>query len=220
MKDLTIIFLTVNLVPKKWANYQKSILMEAADGAPIITMSREPLDWGTNYIQEGETSPSNIYKQVLRAAKLATTPYIGIAEDDVLYSKEHFHSFRPPLDTFAYNLSRWGIFVWGVPTYYWRDKLSNMALIAPRKLTIESLEERFAKSPDYYGELGHPKIDRRLGLESRKWVRFFTIGPIVYLQHDNGLDPLERSHRKRMGNLRAYDIPYWGKAKDVVRKFA
>lgn len=220
LNDITIIMLTVNLVPKKWAAFHKKVLLEAAGGSPIITISREPLNWGQNIIQEGEISESNIYKQMLRGAKMASTPYIGIAEDDTLYPREHFHSFRPPLDTFAYNSTRWGIFTWGLPTYYWRDRLSNMSLIAPKELAIKSLEERFEKNPNYYGELGHPKIDGRLGLPTKKVTIFHTEDPILYFQHDNGLDKLEKTHRKRMSTIKAFDIPYWGKAKNIVKKFA
>lgn len=219
MSDLTIIFLTVNLVPKKWARYHKKKLLEAADGSDIITISKKPLNWGQNYIQDGPISENNIYKQILKGCKIAKTPYIAIAEDDTLYTKEHFHSFRPDYDSFAYNLSCWGLLTWGPPTYYWSNKLRNLSLIAPRKLAIESLEERFAKSSNFYGELGHPKIESRLGLKPRKHVTFFSKQPIVYFQHDHALDRLEREHKKRMGNLRSFEIPFWGKSKQLVKKF-
>ncbi|MFZ3301273.1 MAG: hypothetical protein WA152_00995 [Microgenomates group bacterium] len=219
MSDLTIIFLTVNLVPEKWARYHKKKLLEAADSSNIITISKEPLNWGQNYIQDEPVSENNIYKQILNGCKIANTPFVAIAEDDTLYTKEHFHSFRPTHDSFAYNLSCWGLLTWGPPTYYWSNKLRNLSLIAPRKLAIESLEERFAKSPTFYGELGHPKIESRLGLEPRKHMTFFSKQPIVYFQHDHGLDRLEREHKKQMSNLRSFEIPFWGKSKQLVKKF-
>src|SRR3990167_8395102 len=119
MNDLTVIFLTVNKVPEKWAEYHKKVLNEAIGDTLLITVSKKPMDWGLNLIQDEEPSVSNIYRQILRAAKLAVTPYIAIAEDDTLYHKEHF-IFRPPEDTYAYDGHRWGIFTWGKPVYYYK----------------------------------------------------------------------------------------------------
>ena len=51
MDDITIIMLTPNLVPKQWAEFHKQKLLEAAGGTPIITISKEPLDWGINLLQ-------------------------------------------------------------------------------------------------------------------------------------------------------------------------
>jgi hypothetical protein len=224
MGDLTIIFLTVNKVPKGWAEFQKETLLKAAKGLPIITISREPMDWGQNLIQEDTISSANIYRQVLRGAKTATTPYIAVAEDDVLYNDEHFANIRPPMDTFGYNMYRWGLNTWGHPTYFWKDHISNAMLIAPRELAIEALEERFAKHPGDSsvgrdGELGKNRVESRLGLTLRKFAPYYTTIPLVYLNHKYSIDPLEQAQRKRMGIIRAFDIPLWGRAEDVVKKF-
>lgn len=224
MIDLTILFLTINKVPKKWAAYHRKVLTEAIGDYPLITITKEPTDWGTNIIQTEPEGVSNIYWQILKGAKLAKTPYIAIVEDDTLYPKEHFNEFRPPLDTFGYNMNRSGLFTWGKPTYFWKLRVANSMMIAPRELTIEALEERFKKYPDgmperIVGELGRWQIEKMLGVTVRKLVEFYTTIAIISLNHDFAIDPLERSHRKRMGMIRAYDIPYWGKAKEVVTKF-
>ena len=225
MQDLTIIFLTINKVPEGWAEYQKKVLLGAAGDFPIITISKKPLGWGTfNIIQNEPISSANIYRQVLRGARLATTPYIAIAEDDILYNREHFANIRPPMDTFAYNMSRWGIFTWGEPTYFFNNRIHNAEMIAPRELTIEALEERFAKHPGdssagQDGELGKNRIEKNLGITQRKSMEFYTTVPIVAFNHDYSIDPIERNHKKRMGMIKAYDIPYWGRAEEIVKNF-
>lgn len=221
--DITIILLTANRVPKGWAQFHKEKLLEAAGSYPIITMSMEPMDWGRNILQDQPYGISNIYYQLLRGAKAAETEYIGVAEDDILYPKEHFE-YRPPADTFAYNMNRFGIFTWGRPTYFWKDRVSNSTLIAPRKLTIEALEERFNKYPHgtpygLTGELGRKNVEDSLGLTHRKSAWFSTEISIVRIDHELGIDRLAQTHRKGMGILRAYDIPYWGKAEDIISKF-
>ncbi len=220
MNDITIIFLTLNKVPLKWAKYHKKVLSEAIGDTPIITISKKPLKWGLNLTQKSE-GHANVYRQILRGAKIAKTPYIAIAEDDTLYPKSHFTDFRPPTDTFAYDMNRWGILTWGSPRYFLKQQIANSTLIAPRDLTIEALEERFKKGmPDKLcGELGKAKIERWLRVTPRKFVEFTTPTPVLCFTHTFGLDPLERRRRKRMWNIQAYDIPNWGKSWDIVKKF-
>lgn len=222
--DLSVLFITANKVPEGWANFQKETLIMAAGEYPIITISRKKLDWGVNLLDTEPEGISNIYFQMLRGARMAQTDYIGIAEDDTLYLREHFSLFRPADDTFAYNINRFNVFTWGRPIYFWKDRYSNSTLIAPRRLMIEALEERFAKWPNgtpkgYTGELGRPNIDIKLGLTPHKVVEFETYESVVRVDHDFGVDRLARSHRKGQGPLKALDIPRWGRARDIVKKF-
>jgi hypothetical protein len=230
-KDLTVIFLTNNKVPEKWAEYHKEVLLDAIGDYPLISISRKPMDLGINIIQTEAPSSSNIYWQLLKGVKLATTPYIAVAEDDTLYTKEHFSSFRPD-NAFAYNDHRWSIYTWGEPAYSLKNWIStNAVLIAPTKLLIESLEERFAKyphdmpniPPGMCGELG--SYEKQLAVTPRKKVIFKTLDPVVQFDHDyfTGSDTkpnlIERRHHKIMGTIRAYDIPVWGRSIDLVKKF-
>lgn len=238
MKDLTVLFLTVNKVPEKWAEYHRKILLEAIGDYPLITISRKPMDLGINLIQDEGQTHSNIYWQMLRGAKLATTPYIAVAEDDSLYSKDHFSSFRPPLDTFAYNMNRWSLYTWGAPIYSMKPtRKSNSTFIGPRELIIEALEERFKKFPNgiphqLCGELGFERIERNLGVTERKAVDFFSYTPVIQFNHYCGVwgnapgydpktidDHIKRLHKKTHGRIQAYDIPHWGRAEDLRKHF-
>ena len=221
--DLTIIFLTANRVPKGWADFQKEKLLEAANGLPIITLSQEPLDWGINVLQSEPYGPSNIYFQLLKGAKIAETTFIAVAEDDVLYPREHFE-YRPPLDTFAYNMNRFNVFAWSRhPVYSWKNRMGNFTLVAPRDLVIQALEERFMKYPKgtgkITGELGRKNVDQKFGLTPHKSAWFTTEISVIHVDHEFGIDRLAREHRKGLGTLRAYDIPYWGQAEDIIKKF-
>lgn len=220
MDDITIIMMTPNLVPKKWAEFHKEKLLEAADGAPIITISKEPLDWGTNLIQT-EYGFTNIFRQMLRGAKLATTKYIAIADDDTLYPKEHFQ-FRPPEDGFYYNLNRWHIFTWGSPFYFYKPRPGNGLLICTRELLIKALELRFKNNdgdlPSYLcHELG--SVPAALECDKKEWKSFYTVEPIVSFYHEHGLDKLSKTHKKKAWPVRAFDIPKWGKAEELRKKF-
>ena len=161
MKDLTIIMMTPNLVPKSWAKYHKKKLLEAADGTPIITISAIPLNWGLNLIQK-EYGLTNLYKQLLRGAKTAKTEWIAIADDDTLYPKDHF-AFRSKEPGFYYNLNRWHLSSWGEPFYFHKPKPGGGLMIATRILVIEAMEARLTADP----KLENPYSVKELGSSIR-----------------------------------------------------
>lgn len=222
--DLTIIFLTLNKTPEKFAKFQQEVLIDAAGAYPIVSISRIPMTLGKNLIDTEEPSYINIYRQMLRGAKEATTPYVAVAEDDVLYTSEHFNFYRPPLDTFAYNQNRFALFTWGEPMFSWRNRKSNCSLIAPRELLIEALEERFEKHGDnwpegFVGELGRGRIEKALGVTQRKSVEVFSEISIVQFNHTSGTEKVQRSRKKAHGPIKAYSIPVWGMAHFLKNKY-
>lgn len=229
IQDLTIIYITANLVPERWQKFQIEILLEAIDKTSIISVSRKPLDLGYNIIDFEPKSYWNIYVQLNQAAKLATTDYIAIVEDDTLYTHEHFVGFRPKLDEVSYNRSRWSLFVWD-PLYCLRQRISNCSLIAARKYLIDALDEREKRWPEgcsdhLVGEVGRPVIDRRMKVSARKMVEWYCRNPIVQFNHENGTDNGDYGLKngkhliKKHGQIQAYDIPYWGKAEELVKRF-
>lgn len=225
--DLTIIYYTANRVKPYFADKVREQLLKAADGLPIISVSQKPLDFGTNICVGTDVySSMQVYRQILTGAKTAKTKYIAMAEDDTLYSREHFRTYLPKDDEFAYDFSRWSIYTWVVPpTYSLKYRRVTSMLIAPRLLTIEALEERFKKYPDekslknqeIFSEFG--KYERNLGVSPRKAVDYKSYVPCIVFSHEDALGWNILGLKKRMGELRAYDIPVWGKAEDVLKNF-
>ena len=211
MEDLTIIMLTINNVPAEWAEYHKETLLEAAGNYPIIVISRIPMNWGTtNILQEVPEGlwerTCNVYSQILRGAELAKTPYVAVAEDDCLYPREHFIKFRPDLNTFAYNHTRWCMFSWARfrPFFYLMPTDANCLMIAPREKLIRALKAN--------------KITREVMHRLQEpCVAFNTLEPVLCFYHINGNDSLERSRRKRPWPIQSYHIPKWGKAKQAIQ---
>jgi hypothetical protein len=231
--DLTIIFLTANEHPPGFTEFHKQHLLKAAGDFPIISVCREPVDFGTVQLDTEPKSHLNMYLQMLKAAKSATTPYIASAESDVLYPPGHYNLFRPPLDTFSYNFTRWLLFTWN-PVFNMRFRKSNCTLIAPRELFIEAWEERLAKHgienyPKHYvGEVGRPNLDTWLGVTVRKCTEFYTKIGVVQVNHPNGTEYYNwqdgqgnhgKGTKKAMGPIRANEIPYWGRGEDLAKVY-
>lgn len=220
MTDLTVIMLTPNLVPEKWAQFHKQKLLEALGDTPLITVSKKPLDWGHNIAQDGY-GRVNIWKQMLRAAKIATTPWIAMVDDDTLYPKSHFE-YRPKEKGYFYNLNRWHMFTWGEPIYFLKAWQGNGCMIATRELLIKALEKRFENGDDISQEAQHELGTRRdmLDKDLVKSRGFQTNEPILSFYDDkSSSDEQVRNHTKRMHPIRAYDIPLWGKAEEIRKKF-
>lgn len=210
-------------MPKRWTDYQIDSFKKASIGYDIISVSRKPMDLGRNIIQTEPSSYWNIYYQLMRAAKLAYTDFIAVAEDDTLYTHEHYHEFRPNLDEIAYDRSRWSLFTWDKnPMYCLRNRVCNCSMISPKKLFIDAIEERIEKYPNglpdkEVGEVGRERIELRLKVKRNKLVEFYCTNSIVQLNHTNGLDIRQKEKWKSHGQIKAYDIPTWGKASDIVK---
>lgn len=223
MDDLTILYITASEMPNKWLRFQIKHLLKAIENTSIISVSRKPMNLGINLIDTEKKCYFNIYMQMLRAALLAKTLYVAMAEDDVLYSKEHFIQFRPKLTEVSYNRARWSLFSWD-PIYCLRQRISNCSLIAPTKLLIEALSERKTAWPDgapneISGEVGRSLIDKQLHVIIRDKVEWYSTTPIIHLNHPDGNDAHARRKWKKHGQIKAYDIPYWGRAEEIARVY-
>jgi hypothetical protein len=221
MEDITVVMITANKVPRGWSRFHRKKMQEAIGDTPIITISYKPLDWGINLIQT-EYSHVNIFRQMLRAFKIAKTKWVAMTDDDTLYPKEHFQ-YRGKNDGFYYNLNRWQIATWMPHFYYHKPKPGNGCMIASRELAIEKIEERLKRSPnldqkDECKELG--TWTRWTGFDEPKYYPFYTeSGGIVTFDHDYSHDRASRNHEKVIHPVRAYDIPYWGRSVDIAARF-
>jgi len=227
MKDLSILYYTANKEPESFMTKIQERLQESIGDTRIISVSQKPIEFGDNVcIGEIGMSLYNLYKQVLIAVRLAQTPYVAIAEDDTVYSKEHF-LYRPK--TIAYDLNKWSIFTWR-PTVFSkrRDRRVMSMCAAPRELLLNTLEERYRKYPSiesipesiykyYWGEPG--RFEDHLGIskvQTEKWecpipsLTFFT-------EKSLGFQGLGK--RKALGEMRTDILEPYGSVKEVYEHF-
>lgn len=241
MNNLTVIYYTSNYLDEHnpyFLNNTKEALLKAAGDLPIIIVSQKPTMFGKNSknICLGDIGRShlNIYRQMLIGAKEAETDYIALAEDDIFYSYEHFHNnyIGKWPDVMLYDMNKLSLFTWTKPPVYSfrHDRMVVNQLIAPRLRFIDALEERFERVREmmedgkkeeqiikYWGDLG--RYEDILGVTVQKTKTFMCTCPSIVFSHENAFGYLNHGSRKRLGDLRILEVPYWGRAEDMLKKY-
>lgn len=116
---------------------------------PIVSVTQEPMDLGTN-ICVGKIGRSwlNLYKQLYQAVVATNTKYVATAENDCLYTQEHYDWIPPRDDTFYYNENVWFV-QWGgnhpelngmYSSWWSKERKALSQLICDRELLKKDLE--------------------------------------------------------------------------------
>lgn len=215
MSSLTIVYATAHRIPENFRQKVLNNLYKVAGDYPIVEVHTTPK----------KASICNYYWELLQTTKTLKTDYIAIAEDDTLYSADHF-AHRPDSETFAYNFTRWNIFTWSDPPFFHLGQRRILGtMIAPRKLFIEWLEERFKVDPEgkrleWWGEPGRTDHERKLRVTRQKSEVFNTYNPVVVFFHPGSYGYDFWGTKKKAGKIRALEIPHFGKAEDIIKLYA
>lgn len=252
MSSLSIVYYTSNYLEEKnpfFLKNTKAQLVKAIDDKPLVVVSQKPVERFEGLKGEylnvcvGDIGKShlNIYRQILEGCKAAQTEYVAMAEDDILYSREHFliDTYVKHLtpDRFYYDMNKISIFTWSKsPIFSFRSKRMVVnQLIAPRKLLIEALEERFKRVEELKKEINskHPEVDAEqkiikyfgdpgryediLGVTVRKTSQEYSWVPSIVFSHTYAFGfENNQGKKKKHGDLRIVELADWGKASDVL----
>lgn len=199
MVDLTIVYSTAQKIPERFRIKVFEQLKVSARDYPMKELYATPM----------ESSITNYYRELLEAAKQITTPYIAFAEDDTLYTDEHFRQRPSDMQTFAYNATRWNLYTWSKPPFFsLRQRKILATLIAPREEFIKVMEKR----------LQNPNESRMVEPgrnQGEKFETFETYNPLVVFSHPKSFGYASQGKNKRATKIRALSLPYWGSAKDL-----
>lgn len=233
MNDLTIVYYTANKNKEFFMANTQKYLLKAIGDTSVVAVSFKPTLLGkrcTN-ICIGPQKRSNymIYKQILIGAKEAGTKYVAMAEDDMLYSPQHF-THRPPDDkTFSYDINKWSIFSWlRPPVFSYRVRKLMNSLIVGRDALIKTLEERYAKYPTleeippklfklYWGEPG--RFENHLGITPVKTEEYSSEVPNIMFSTSEALGYLNLGGRKAHNKIQAERVEPWGTAEKVLKLY-
>jgi len=139
-KDKTIIYYTANTEDPLFEGRIREDLVKKAGDIPIISVSRKPIDLGTNIcVGEKPIAYSSEWKQLLIGLKAAKTKFCMTAEADCLYPPEYFEFTPQAIDTVYYYDNIW--MVWKHhPGFYKKTGHCEGAEICGREYWIERLE--------------------------------------------------------------------------------
>ena len=237
----TLIYCTDNQLDKDISNLCIRHLKKA--DYPIVSVSHEPMDLGTNIcIGKHKRSWLMLYKQLKIGLETAKTKDIAITEHDCLYTDEHF-SWEPERDdTFYYNenvcLVQWGTKshpeLNGMYSRFWRQRLALSQLICNRELLLESTSAKLKivdkdsiKSIDHAGEPGITKIkavhkcaESGRPIYLKKYLKD-QLDKERYETFKTRIPNIDIRHDKnftgpRRGRKRTYNIRYWGRFEDLI----
>jgi len=126
---------------------------------------------------------------------------------------------------FVYNINKWSIFTWSDPPMFsYKNRKVINSLIADREAFIEAIEERLEKYPDNervgaisWGEPGRHEKHLRL----KVWPSdiFYSKVPNIVFSHPDAVGYGHLGKKKRMGYPRMEELPYWGKAGDILEVY-
>jgi hypothetical protein len=220
-------------------NTQKQLLKAIGD-LPLLSVSQKPMNFGKN-ICVGDIGRShlNIYRQILIGCKEATTKYVAMAEDDILYSEPHFnfqYFVKPEIlekDVFFYDMNKVSLFTWTKPPIFsFRSaRMVVNQLIAPRQMLIDAMEERFEridylmkngwneeKVCHYWGDPG--RYEDILGVKVRERHEYYSWIPSIVFTHEYAYGYMfNHGTKKKLGDLRIVELADWGRAEDVLKLY-
>jgi hypothetical protein len=231
MNDLTIIYYTANMNKDFFMANTQKYLLKAIGETPIITVSFKPTLIGNNCknicIGEQERCNYTLYLQVLMGAREANTKYVAMAEDDMLYSKEHFMHRPPDDETFSYDVNKWSIFSWQKPPIFsFRVRKLMNSLIVTKEALVKNLEERYRKYPNL--EKIHPRIlkyywaepgrfENHLGITPVKVEEFMSPIPNIMFSTSEAMGYTLLGNKKAHGPTKKDKVEPWGTAEEIQK---
>lgn len=209
--DKTIVYYTSNGDYPALENAVRNTIRENSQGLPIVSVSQQPLDFGTNIcVGDIGRSRHNIYRQLRLGTERARSQFVVVCESDFLYPKQWFEFTPRRDDTYYYPRECW--IVWKKKPVFFRKDMKQLTGVVNRKHLLRLLDILQEYDTE---ETDREPFQKPSYLSTITAMEEFDAGPVVTLKTD--LQMHQKSpHSSRM---RARSLDIWGTAADVWRKF-
>jgi hypothetical protein len=209
-RDKTIIYYTANAEDPMFEQRIRDDLKKKAGDIPIVSVSRKPIDFGTNIcVGEQPVSYTSEWKQLLIGLKAAKTKYVIAAEADCLYPSEYF-TFTPPEEGMMYNYNNIYI-IWKYKNgFYKKTGYCEGAQVCGREHWIKRLEPLLPDKWEPYARREENELVRKIFSERKE----FTGNPVISFKTRDGV-----SYRTTFINNKIKELPYWGTIEEVKKIF-
>jgi len=205
--DRTVLYYTDGNLPQDFAAKVYEQLAAAATDYPLV-LQKQPADWPRTH--------ESIYRNILAGLEKVTTPYVALAEHDVLYPEGYFrHRQR---NDFDYNVNRWCLHA-DRGIYSRRRQSALSQLFARTEVLRANLWARLEQWPTdaavFVANFEPGTNDAALGLPPATIHRFKAKLPTVDITgHGFNLSGAKAPREKT-----CTEIPYWGTFAAVVATF-
>lgn len=208
----SIIFVSSN---KEKPEFQSKIvqnMLEKKGDLPVFSVTQKPMELGVNKcVGDIGASGFNFCRQLQLVLELADTDYVIECEADNLYPPDYFTFVPPRLDAVYRNTNNYVI---GYKKNFYSAKKSSTGFqIAGRKFLLDRLNFLLKDQPQWSLDMKNfPKEINQPFLES--YETFTTKYACLSFKTGYGM----RKH-SASGSTEVYEIPYWGKAKDLRKEY-
>jgi len=211
LNDRTIVYYTANTECLKFEQRIIEDLKKKAGDIPIISVSRKPIDLGTNIcVGEQPVSYTSEWKQLLIGLKAAKTKYVLAAEADCLYPSEYF-TFMPKEENMMYNYNN----IWMVwkrhRGFYKKYGYCEGAQMCDREYWIKQLEPLLPEDWTSYERIAENMLVQKIFPERREW----TGDPVISFKSGDGVSSRTTYDNK----TKTQELAPWGKLEDVKKIF-
>lgn len=210
----------------------KRILLEISKekNIPILSATLKKEDFGVKNIHFPHLKRSimTMFRQILAGLENSKADFVFFCEADVLYHPSHFDFIPPRRDIYYYNKNCWQLRVSdGFSAYYDAKRVSQIC--ADRKLLLKHYLKRIqmVETVGFSRKMGfepgsHGRAER---VDDIKSDYFTSEWPNVDLAHGTNVtgrhwSPADFRNPGSCKNWKeGYEIPGWGKTKDLIKKF-
>ena len=209
-QNKTILYYTANQEHPEFEQLIIDDLKKKAGDIPIISVSRKPLDLGTNIcVGEIPISYTSEWKQLLIGLKAAKTKFVIAAESDCLYPEDYF-DFTPPEEDMMYNYNNiW--MIWKRHNGFWKKRgYCEGAQMCGREYWIKQLEPLLPEEWKPYTRKEENDLVQKIFPSRKEW----TGNPVISFKTGDGV-----SSRTTFVNEKIREIEYWGNIKPLKDKY-
>ena len=203
---MTIIYYSCNNESPAFEQKVMDNIKEQAKGLEIISVTHKPVDLGRNIcIGEKPICYSNSFKQLLIGLRASTSDFCISAEADVLYSPDYF-KFTPPVKDKVYRYDNLYVH-FADRDRFWRKAWSEGTQMCGREHWIKSIEA-ILENPDSW----EPEPFKFIFQEKLEYS--WTGLPCLLFKTRQATHFKTGFEQGSVG-----EIPYWGTAQEVKRKY-
>jgi hypothetical protein len=221
-----LVYYTDNLLEPNLAKKVQEQLKVCCNGHKLVSVSREPIQFGENIVLQEPRSTLTMFKQILAGLEKIDTDIVFLVEHDVIYHPSHFDFVPPRKDVFYYDQNIWKMdYKTGHSLFYYA--MQTLALCAYRDLLIEHYRKRVAivEKNGYSNRIGYEPgtHNRPERIDDYKYDVYFAKEPSIDIRHSSNLSPSRwrqdqfRNKRNLRGWTEAETVPYWGTIDNIFK---